>query len=337
MGQSSQPGFAIFRKQAVKGTIAPDLATAGLGMKLRGGGLGPNRELMIPDAEIGGGRDVVDAYLGAVAWSGDFEFYARMESLATLLQAALGLSTDLVQGTGAWKHTFTPSDAAALPFYTVQEKVGASLEVFNYVDVVVNTLHLEADANGYLQGTVGLIGAAQTAGVTPDPTPDMDDTPMTVGTNIVLTYNAVTLPAKSFTLDINNNFEDDDFRLGSFFLSQLAPKRREVTASVTIRPETSALWRQAVYGAPAATTPGGTVLSQELIITAQTYEVIPASAPPITSKVVATLPKVLLKPHSFDPSGDDIIETDIEMQATRPVQATPIGTFDVYNGLATVA
>jgi hypothetical protein len=338
MGQSSQPGFALFRKQTAKGTFAADMDTASVGMKLRGGGLGPNRELLVPDAEIGGGRDVVDAYLGAVAWAGDFEFYARMESLASMFQGALGEpDASDIQGAGAWRHRFIPSDAAALPFYSVQEKVGASLEVFNYTDVVVNTLHLEADANGYLMGTVGLIAVHQEAGITEDPSPAMDDTFMIVGTNITLTYNGVTLPAKSFSLDINNNYEDDDFRLGSFFLSQLAPKRREVTASVTIRPETSALWRQAVYGSGAAVVAGGIVTRQPLVIDCLTYEDIAGSTPAIPFRLNIELPQVLLTPHSFDPSGDDIIETDIEMRAVRPVLANPLGTFDVYNGKATVA
>ena len=31
-------------------------------------------------------------------------------------------------------------------------------EIFKYTDCKVNTLHLEADANGYLMGTVGMIG-----------------------------------------------------------------------------------------------------------------------------------------------------------------------------------
>jgi hypothetical protein len=88
---SSQAGQVILRTQAVQGTFQADTSTAGVGIKLRSGSLGPNRDLLIPDPEIGGGRDVVDANLGAVSWSGDYEFYLRMNSFLTLLYAAMGI------------------------------------------------------------------------------------------------------------------------------------------------------------------------------------------------------------------------------------------------------
>jgi len=68
-GYSSQPGHILLRKQSVLGTFASDIATAGIGIKLRSGSLGTDRTLMIPDPEIGGGRDITDSYLGPVKWS----------------------------------------------------------------------------------------------------------------------------------------------------------------------------------------------------------------------------------------------------------------------------
>lgn len=334
MGFSSQSGQVIFRTQATPGVYAADLATAGIAMKLRGGSLGPNRELLVPDPEIGGGRDVVDAYLGAVSWSGDYEFYARLEALPTLLAAALG-TVDSVTNTDVTTHTITPSDAAQLPFLSIEESIGNGLETYQYTDAVVNTLHLECDANGYLQGTVGIIGARQVAGVARTAAPTWDNSPMIVGTNVAVTYNSVTLPGKSFSIDINNNFEDDDYRLGSFYIGDLTPKRREVTASFNIRHADSAMWRQAVYGTPAATQPGGLTSKYELKINAQTYESIGASAE--KAGLEMTFPKYMLSPFSFEASGDDIIEGDIEGQAVRPDPATPIGTFIVKNGRADVA
>src|SRR5690349_18396282 len=115
MGDSSQAGQVLFRSQATPGVFAADFAAEHIAMKLRGGSLVPNRELLVTDPEIGGGRDTVDAYLGGISWSGDYEFYARLESLPTLLRAAFGSNADAVQGTGAWKHTITPADTATLP------------------------------------------------------------------------------------------------------------------------------------------------------------------------------------------------------------------------------
>lgn len=338
MGFSSQSGQVIFRTQATQGVFPADIGTQGTAMKLRGGSLGPNRDLLITDPEIGGGRDVSDAYLGAASWSGDYEFYARMESLPTLFKAGFGSAATALQGTaGAWNHTITPSDSATLPFLGIEEKIGSGMETYQYVDAVVNTLHLEAEANGYLMGTAGLIARQQTAGATPTASPVWDNSALVVGTNITMTYNGVTLPAKSFSLDFNNNFEDDDFRLGSFFLGDLTAKSREVTGSFTIRPNDSAFWRQAVYGTAAATTPGGLTTKQQLVITATTYEDIGGSNPLVKSSLTVTIPRVALEPYGLDPSGDDVIENDISFRALRPVAATALATVVVRNGKNAIA
>lgn len=336
MGYSSQAGVVILRTQSVQGVYEADTGTAGTNMKLRSGSLGPSRELLIPDPEIGGGRDVGDAYLGAVSWSGDYEFYARMDSITTALLAVLGIAnSDTV--TGVNTHTITPSDAAALPFLSIEEKIGAGLETYQYTDAVANTFHLEAEANGYLMGSVGLIAALQIAGVTPEASPVTDDGPMIVGTNILVTYNSVTLPAKSFSLDINNNFEDDDFRLGSFYVGDLTPKRREVTASFGIRESSSALWRQAVYGTSGATEPGGLTTKSDLVIACTTYEDIPASTPVTKYSITVTIPNFALTPYALEMSGDDIIESDVAGQALRPSTGTDLMTVVVENNSATIA
>lgn len=337
MGYSSQAGQVLLRTQTTPGVLEPDLATAGVAMKLRSGALGTNRDLLIPDPEIGGGRDVVDAYLGAVSWGGDYEFYARMDGFATLLRAVLGTAAAPATAGGVTTHTITPSDASQLPFLSIEEAIGAGLETYNYTDAVVNTLHLEAEANGYLMGTAGLIAAKQVAGAARTAIPVWDDTPMIVGTNIVVTYNGVTLPAKSFSLDINNNFEDDDFRLGSFYIGDLTPKRREVTATFGIRESSSALWRQATYGLSAATAPGGLTTKQQLVITCTTYEMIDASAPPTAYTLSLTIPKFILSPYSLAASGDDIIESDIDGQAVRPVAGTGLMTAVIKTGKATIS
>lgn len=337
MGYSSQAGQVILKTQTTQGVYDATTGASGVGIKLRGGSLGPNRDLLVPDPEIGGGRDVVDAYLGAASWGGDYEFYARMDALATLLKAALGTAAAPVTATGVTTHTITPSDAAALPYLSIEEAIGNGLETYNYTDAVVNTLHLESEANGYLMGTAGIVAAKQLAGATRTATPTFDESPMIVGTNITITYNGVSLPAKSFSLDINNNFEDDDYRLGSFYIGDLTPKRREVTASFGIRESSSALWRQATYGLSSATAPGGLTTKQALVVTMSTYESIPGGTPTTSYSLTLTIPKFVLTPYSLDASGDDIIESDIEGQALRPASATPLMTAVIKTGKATIS
>lgn len=336
MGFSSQSGQVLFMTQASPGVFPAAFGTAHTAMKLRSGALGPNRDLLVADPEIGGGRDTSDAYLGAASWSGDYEFYVRMESIPTLLRAVLGTGTPATT-TGVTTSTITPTDSATLPALAIEEKIGSGLETYQYLDGVVNTFHLEAEANGYLMGTAGIIAKMQTAGATPTAVPVWDNSPLTVGTNITLTYNAVTLPAKSFSMDINNNFEDDDYRLGSFYLGDLTAKSREVSGSFTVRPADSAFWRQAVYGAAAATTVGGLTTKQQLIITCTTYEDIISGTPATKASVTITIPKVALEPYGLEPSGDDVIENDISWRALRPVAATPLCTVVVKSARATIA
>lgn len=336
MGFSSQAGQVIFATQSAKGVAGTIDGTNGIAMKIRSGSLSPNRELLIPDAEIGGARDVVDAYLGTVSFGGDYDYYARLESFVTLLRAALGTAVTVADTPvlGVTQHTFTASDDAQLPFLSIQEKIGSGLDAYDYLDAVVNTLHLEAEANGYLTGTVGIIASRQTAQPAPEASPQWDNSPMIVGTNITITYDGVTLPAKSFSLDISNNFEDDDFRLGSFFIGDLTPKRREITASVSLRHQDEETFRQATYGTAAATEPGGLTTKAPLVITCTTYENIGATSE--KSSIAITLPKVIFQPFAFSPSGDDVLENDIEMQAVRPDSGVDIATIVVQNGLTSI-
>lgn len=446
MGQSSQAGYVAFMTQASPDVFPAGFNSAAIGMKLRTGGIGTSRELMIPDPEIGGGRDIPDAYLGAVSWSGDLEFYTRFNSILTLLNAAMGIKyvktpggtnhqtlftltgaptggtftltysaqvstalpynasagqvqaalealsniaegevdvsggldtgttftvtwygtlagvitnptvtpsftggstplltpTSAVTGaafTGASKHTFIPSDAAQLPFLAIQERIGASLETFNYTDSVINTLHFEADADGYLMGTAGIIARKQTAGITgmPGIAGAFDNLPMVVGTNITITRGGVTLPAKSFSFDLNNNFEDDDFRLGSFFLGDLTPKRREITVGCSIREQDSALWRESAYGSSAAVVPGGLSSKSAVVINMETYEPIPGGGGSLKYGLKLTFPNATPTPYSLAASGDDIVESDIELQVLRPNPARKIMYAEVTTNLATVA
>jgi hypothetical protein len=330
MGYSAQVGQVILRSQSVQGTYQADTATAGIGMKLRTGALGPSRELLIPDPEIGGGRDVVDAYLGAVSWSGDYEMYARYKSLPTLLRAVLGTASSAVT-TGVVTDTITGNDTSVNPYLSIEETV-SDMDTFRYHDAVANTFHLEAEANGYLMATIGLIAARQVAGNTKSTPTNVDDAPMTVGTNITVTYNGASLPAKSFSLDIANNFEDDDYRLGSFFIGDLTWKRREVTASFSIRHSSAALWRQAVYGTPSATSPGGITTKQQLVITATSYEDIVGGTPATKNSLTLTMPNFVLTPFALEASGDDVLENDIEGQAVRPTTGTGVITAVVKRG-----
>lgn len=329
MGYSAQAGQVGFKTQGAQGAYADPGAAApnaGLFSKMRTAGLGTNRDLLIPDPEIGGNRDRSDAYLGAAAWAGDYEFYGRPNILLFMLANAFGTKAAPVTATGVTTHTITPSDGASLPFFSIEERIGSGLETYNYTDGVVNTLHLESDANGFVQGTAGIIAAKQISGTTPTAAPNWDTSPIPVGVNCTITYNSINFSAKSFSMDFTNNFEDDDHRIGSFFLGGLVPKHRELSFGFTIRPNDSAIWRQAVYGNSGATqVAGGFTLKQQLVVTLATYESIPGGGS-VPYSVSFTVPNGVVAPFTFPAAGDDVVQNDITIDAFRPSNATPLVT-----------
>jgi len=336
----AQSGHVGIRTQSSKGVYVDPGAVApnqGVFIYTRSGAMGGNRELLIPDPEIGGGRDIPNAGLGPISFSGEYDFYGRMESMAHLLYNALGTKA-APTGTAllGYTHSITPS-TSTIPWVSLEEKIGNGFETFKYTDAKLNTLHLEADANGYLMGTAGFIALTQaTTTATADGAKRIDTSPLLVGTNITVAWNGANLPAKSFSMDINNNIEDDDFRLGSLFLGDLTEKRREITMGVTIRPNDAALWKTAMWGGPAATTPGGQSFKDDVVITVTSWEDIPGANAGVKYTLTVTVPYAIIAPFSVDPSGDDVLEHDIEIRAVQPVPATPIVTAVVKNSYATI-
>lgn len=338
MGFPSQPGFVGFRTQASKGTYADPGAVApnqGVFVRTKSGSMDTNRDLMIPDPEIGGNRDVPDAQLGPASFGGSYDMYMRPESVAFFLKGVMGSVVDSGTAPTGYTHTITPADT--LPWISVEEQEANGYMNLKYTDCKVNTFHMECDANGYLSGSCDLIGLTQAVDASPTlvGAQRWDTSGLLVGPQITVTYNAVSLPAKSFSLDINNNIESDDFRLGSLFLGDLVEKRREITMGCTIRPQDAVLWKQATWGAPGATVVGGTKTAQQAVITITSYDDIPA-ATGIKYSIIFTVPVAVIKPFNVNPSGDDVLEHDLEIQALRPVAATPAITAAVKNSFATV-
>lgn len=443
MGFGSQSGQVGLGIQSGKGSAHAATCFA----RLRSGGLGGDRTLLIPDPEIGGNRDIGGAYLGSAAFNGTLEFYVRMRMAAMLLYGAFGTksssttsATNEVQtiaetgtptggtftlsfrgvttapiaynaassavvaalvaassaaGTGVFvsgdavgaggalpasvtltfaqqyagvnvpaitvnysgltggtsptitvtgstpgvppigTHIITPADT--LPWLTIEERIGNEFETFQYVDGKVNDLKFNCDANGFLMGSADLTALSQTSDVTAQVNPAWDNTPSMVGAQIQVYFNNILLPAKSFSFEVNNNIETDDFALGSVFRSDLTEKRRDVKAGCSYRPADSALWKSAMYGSSAVSIAGaGPAYSAPLRIVMTTYETIGDASTAVHFSLTLDFPKVVVAPYKINPSGDDVIQTDLEFTAIRPDSAVPIVTATVVTDLATV-
>jgi len=338
MGFTSQAGQVLVRTQTVAGTYNADTGTAGVKLKVTGGHMDPKREMFVPDAEIGGGRDVTDGILTAVSYTADYEGYVRPDTFITLVNAALG-DTDVTPDTpetGANTFLTVGVDSGVLPFLSIEEETGGGFDCNHVRDVYVNSLDLDVDPGGVLKFKAGMIAKHQVGNKTKTATPVEDAVAMFPGTNVTVKFNNVTLPAKSFSLKFTNNFEDDDFRLGSFFLSDVTGKRREVTASFSVRESSAAMWRTAVHGLSTAyEVSSGAVLPQELEVTLTSPTLIGATATPYS--ITITLPNFVLKPYALKVGGDDIIDDEIEGQAIRPTLADDLITVSTVSGIDAVA
>jgi hypothetical protein len=334
MGFSSQSGQVGFGIQSVKGTAVAATRFA----RLRGGSMGGERSLLIPDAEIGGGRDIPQAYLGSVGFMGDLEFYPRAQMLAMLLFGASGTKASTTVAGPPLKGTHVITPGNALPWLTVEERIGQTFESFRYTDAKVNSLKLEAEANGYLMGSANLIALKGVSGFNAQSTPTYDESPLTVGSSVVFTVGGVDLKAKSFSLELTNNIESDDFRLGSVYMADAVEKRRELKMTASYRPDDSTLWKQAMWGSGSATeAAAGAAYRGAVTVTITSYETIGAEVGGVPFSIAFNIPYAVLEPFKVSPSGDDVIGTDISLTAIRPVTATPLYTATIVNDLSTVS
>jgi hypothetical protein len=269
-----------------------------------------------------------------VSWGGDYEFYARADSPHHSAEGGFGVAGS-VTTVAVTTHTFTPADTAALPFLSIEEKIGCRAR-----DVQLHGRRRQHPApRGRGQRVPAGNGRdhrrASRRRCHADRRPDLGQQPaVRRHEHHPDVQQRVSLPAKSFSIDFTNNFEDDDYRLGSFYIGDLTPASREVTASFSIREKDSSLWRQAVYGVSSATTPGGLTTKSDLVITMQTYENVTGTT---KGSITLTIPKFALNPYGLNASGADIIESDISGQALRPNPADPICTLTVVSANDTIA
>ena len=336
----SQEGQVGFKTQAAAGTYLDPGAAApndGYFVPIQSGSLAGQVDLLTPDAEIGGNRDIADAVRGPISFAGTYDWYSRWKALAFFFKAGLGSVATVTAGTTEGTdligtHTITPIDTGELPFVSIEEAIGGSLEVFNYTDAKLNELHLEADADGFFMGNSSWIAKTQTSGNTKTAAPRWDTTPLTIGTQIDITIGGSTFCVRDFSFDLSNNLEDGVFCLGSDTVSTITEKRRDVTMSMTVRPENINLWKQAVYGSTVATShTSGLAVKQAVVVTITSSEDLGTGLVGTKFSATLTFPQVAIEPFELEPSGDDVLEWGLDLRALRPAPAVGIMTAVVVN------
>lgn len=82
--------------------------------------------------------------------------------------------------------------------------------------------------------------------------------------------------------------------------------------------------RQALLGSSSATAAGGLTAKKPISIQIGTYTGIPTSSPVVNYGLQLDFENTVFEPFGFEPSGDDILESDVTFQALRPSSATPV-------------
>jgi hypothetical protein len=339
VGIEAQNGHLLVVTQAALDAYSDpgDLGRPGWMVPIRSGALDAARDLLVPDPEIGGSRDIPGASLGPVAFTGDFEMYARPRIMYPFIKSAsmgwMQQGLDLGE-IGSGDQSFGEGPISTPAAISVEQQIGAAglFETTKYYNVVCNTWELKADAGGLAEFSVGLIGQyLQGVGSPTAPNDLFNDKSRVIPTSgipdpavggyVLVSFAPswgdypTVLPAKSISISVNNNIEDDDFRLGSLYLAGITPKRREVTGSFGIRPEDASMWRQAVWGDSAASAPQGGRPQYGKLVTTVVGDPIPGTSFCQTFSIAL---QVALHPFSLDPSGDDVLEHSVDFTGMFP-------------------
>ena len=326
----SQSGYIGIAKQTSSGTGA--YTTPAHYMYVNSAPIEPQTDLLIPDPEIGGGRDIIDnsVLVGPIKWAGSLDFNLRPEAIGLLLLGATGAVTSSGISGAAKGHTFTfENDLIPL---SIEKRAGNGLENFGYSDCKVNTLHFEAAAGEIVNGSAGIIAIQETSGKTVQ-TPSFETSPVFTYQNGSVILDSGEISVKSFNFDINNNIQDDDFRFGSRTLASLVEKRRELAASMEIVPTDATILKKSVYGSSSATTVSGlqTTYSGALFLRFESAYKVPGTTIPYQLDI--TIPEAVFKAAPFTISGDDMIVETLDLLPVKQ-SGVDIATIVLRNSTA---
>lgn len=320
-------GYVVAKVQSAQGTFeTPDTF-----LSVLSGSMGANTELVIPDPEIKGsaGRWMSEADVGTINYGGGYEFYFRPNSGALMVLAAMGNDAVTALGGGAYRHTITVSGTNY--WLSLQERIGLTIDTFDYTDAKCNSLTLSNDVNDYLKGEVDFLAITQSGGASAQEVSE-DTSPKFMSHVGVVELEDETLRTKTFSLEINNNLVDDDFFIGSRMLDDIVEGNQEFRGTLNIRPEDSDLYKKAVYGSADAEMPTNEIYQGSFSIEYTSPTLIAETAYPYRIKVEAD--NCNFEPFKYEPKNNDPIEHELNIVPFLPGDGTEIVTITIDNAIA---
>lgn len=323
----SEEGYVGLAKQIVSG----GRVTPAHFLYVNSVAIDPEESLLIPDPEIGSGRDIVDAFVGPIKWTGSLEFNLRPEAFGLLLLGATGAVTSSGINGDAKGHLFTfENDLIPL---SIEKRVGDGLEVFAYTDTKINTLRIECAAGELATGSAEVIAITEESDIA-ESVESFETAPIFTWAGGSITIDSEEIPVKNFSFEINNNLVDDDFRIGQRKLGSLTEKRRELTASFDIVPLTSDTYKKAVYGSTGASSVSGNQQTFSAAVHIKLESADGVYVPGTSQKYEFELdiPKAIFRSAPLPTSGDDLIVQTLEMLPIKGTEA--IATIVLRNGVS---
>lgn len=250
-----------FAKQSAKG--APASTGTGYKMKLTGGDLSPNRNLLTlqeTDASRQQGNTVV---VGAQI-QGTPEWYVRPADFGLFAYAALGANVDAGTGPDGYTHTATPANSP--PYLTAWRNVGGGLIVDRFSDIRLGSLELSGGAGQAISCKADVMGIGALFGTTDDTSAVVSDLPYTYPEICFALAGSVPATVEQFVITINNNadFIQADCSLGPY---DVVLGRLAVTGSFTYLLQSDADYRSFHTGSPTGTAFSTTLFEESIGLT----------------------------------------------------------------------
>jgi hypothetical protein len=339
MSQTAQTGYIAIGVQTAKGT--PATVDGSIALLTTSSNVSGQAELLDFEDEIGGGRDAEStaAVMGGFTVSGELEGLFRPTAIGYLLMAAGFTPAAPVAeagATGAYTHTFTPSNTAV--YLTILGRWGSTDAVRQFSDCLVDEFSISLDANGKATWTASIVGAVEEFGVA-GVTPTFETSPVANYEGSAVTFDELgTYRWESIEFSVANNLSDDEFVIGSRTLDDVTFGAREVTLGGTVKvgnntPSVTALYRAAVYGSKTATEPGNAdPYHTSSVLTFGSRKFVGTSAAKRFG-LTATMPDVVLGGFPLESSGAERLSASIEGRALKG--AAPVVTIDLVNAKAT--
>jgi len=321
MSQIARTGYVAIAKQTAKGTPNTTLTT---GLSTTDVSMSGQADRLDDVEEIGGGRDYLasSSVMAGFTVSGDVSGLMRPNTFGLLLLAAGFTSAAPTQDgtTGAWTHVFTPALTGS--YLTIETRWGSTDAIRRFSDCLVDSLSVSLDANGRATYSASLIGTTESWQGTPAvPVYETDAVADYKGSAV--TFDALgTYKFESVEVSIANNLSSDEFVIGSRMLDDVTFGAREVSMTGTIKagantPSVTDLYRAAVYGAKAATAPGGAdPYHSAASVTFGSDKFAGTSVTKRFASIFA-IPDLVMNGFPLEASGSDRLSLDLDCRAYK--------------------